>query len=127
VEEVLKQMRDNGTVPDGTSAADYYSRMWENNLKLSEDRLISSLRDLTDAIAIMENSSLDQFREMYNKSWESSTENQGELYYVEIPSDEELAYWDGKLEDQPDHVAQAWTLIAHDQAGHRGYLVDQWL
>src|SRR5690606_14605727 len=73
VEEVLKQMRDNGTVPDGTSAADYYSRMWENNLKLSEDRLISSLRDLTDAIAIMENSSLDQFREMYNKSWESST------------------------------------------------------
>ena len=69
------------------------------------------LSKATDIMDIIDNSTPEQIYEVWKKSFESLSDD-GELFYVEIPADEELPDWHGEFDEQPDAVRSAWAKIA---------------
>lgn len=79
-------------------------RDFMNRAKMEQLRLHVNVRTGMDRLAIMENTTPEQILEIRQKSFQTHAHNDGELFYVEIPADEDLAYWDGTFNEQPENV-----------------------
>lgn len=99
-----------------TEMSERFLILHEMDLRDSREILVEQLVDTESMLEFIDNSTAEQITEIYKKSFQTASASDGELYYVEIPADEDLADWNASYESQ-NSVTKAAMDEAVDEFG----------
>lgn len=124
MDQAVSNLEKNFTPIDGESdSADLQSIIstlrqhagiqFDSDLAQDRQQDLMTVEFATNSLAVLENSTAEQVSTMYKRRWESYDDG-GELYYVEIPTDDSLADWNAKFDEQPENVRVAIDYLLSD-------------